>query len=184
MCEGLSKISSNFTLHLIKVGKLKRFKKVSSDLKTILKTHLRFLELWERRNMSINLNYAASENSLKLTWSKKEEVVCEALFYLTWLKFTCLEIFLSLFMLLCKDYQYGELDWIARACAILHKSWRHVRLKLPSPRKSLHHKFPSFLRSLLTPSSVRLPKKIPVWEGVIVFLFFFSVALLYEAYMT
>ena len=46
MCEGLSKISSNFTLHLIKVGKLKRFKKVSSDLKTILKTdlaNLRFL---------------------------------------------------------------------------------------------------------------------------------------------
>ena len=40
MCEGLSKISSNFTLHLIKVGKLKRFKKVSSDLKTILKTNL------------------------------------------------------------------------------------------------------------------------------------------------
>ena len=38
---GLSKISSNFTLHLIKVGKLKRFKKVSSDLKTILKTDLR-----------------------------------------------------------------------------------------------------------------------------------------------
>ena len=40
MCEGLSKISSNFTLHLIKVGKLKRFKKVSSDLKTILKNDL------------------------------------------------------------------------------------------------------------------------------------------------
>ena len=35
MCEGISKISSNVTLHLIKVGKLKRFKnKVSSDLKT------------------------------------------------------------------------------------------------------------------------------------------------------
>ena len=46
MCEGLSKISSNFTLHVIKVGKLKQFKKVSSDLKTILKTdlaNLRFL---------------------------------------------------------------------------------------------------------------------------------------------
>ena len=40
MCEGLSKISSNFTLHLIKAGKLKRFKKVSNDLKTILKTDL------------------------------------------------------------------------------------------------------------------------------------------------
>ena len=46
MCEGLSKISSNFTLHFIKVGKLKRFKKVSGDLKTSLKTdlaNLRFL---------------------------------------------------------------------------------------------------------------------------------------------
>ena len=46
MCEDLSKISSNFTLHLIKVGNLKPFKKVSSDVKTILKTdlaNLRFL---------------------------------------------------------------------------------------------------------------------------------------------
>ena len=34
-----SKISSNFTLHLSKVGKLKQlFKKVSSNLKTILMT--------------------------------------------------------------------------------------------------------------------------------------------------
>ena len=41
MCvEGLSKISSNFTLHLIKVGKLKQFKKVSSDLKTTRMTDL------------------------------------------------------------------------------------------------------------------------------------------------
>ena len=48
MCEGPSKISSNFTLHLIKVGKMKRFKKVSSDLKTILKTDLPTLvtDLW------------------------------------------------------------------------------------------------------------------------------------------
>ena len=38
VCEGLRKISRNFTLHLIKVGKLKRFKKVSSNLKTILMT--------------------------------------------------------------------------------------------------------------------------------------------------
>ena len=45
MCEGLSKISSNFTLHLIKVGKLKRFKKVSSDLKSILNTDLSDLRL-------------------------------------------------------------------------------------------------------------------------------------------
>ena len=44
----LSKISSYFTLHLIEFGKLKRFKKSSSDLKTILKTdlaNLRFLKL-------------------------------------------------------------------------------------------------------------------------------------------
>ena len=40
MDEGLSKISINFALHLIKVGKLKRFKKVSSDLKTIRITDL------------------------------------------------------------------------------------------------------------------------------------------------
>ena len=40
------------------------------------------LEVWERRNTSINRNYVAWENSLKLTWSKKESVVCEALFYL------------------------------------------------------------------------------------------------------
>ena len=36
MCELLSKISSTLTLHLIKVGKLKRFKTVSSDLKYFL----------------------------------------------------------------------------------------------------------------------------------------------------
>ena len=39
------KASRNFTLHLIKVGKLRRFKKVSSDLKTILKTDLADLRL-------------------------------------------------------------------------------------------------------------------------------------------
>ena len=38
-------MSRNFTLHLIKVGKLKRFKKVSSDLKTILMTDLADLRL-------------------------------------------------------------------------------------------------------------------------------------------
>ena len=32
--------------------------------------------------MSVNLNYVARQNSLKLTRSKKETVVCEALFYL------------------------------------------------------------------------------------------------------
>ena len=38
VCEGRSKISSYFTLHLMKVGKLKLFKarKVRKELKTIL----------------------------------------------------------------------------------------------------------------------------------------------------
>ena len=44
--------------------------------------YLRFLELLERKNMPVNLNYVAWENSLKLTWSKKESYVCEALFFL------------------------------------------------------------------------------------------------------
>ena len=58
---------------------MNRFKKVSSDLKTILKTDLPtlvadlwFHELRERRNTSINLSYVAWENSLKLTSSKKK----------------------------------------------------------------------------------------------------------------
>ena len=45
--------------------------------------------------MSINLNLLRG----KITQRKKESVVCEALFYLKQLKFTCLEIFLSLFRL-------------------------------------------------------------------------------------
>ena len=54
--------------------------------------------------MSVNLNYVAWEN-LKL----KRQVVCEASFYLKNLKFTSLEIFLTLFRLWCKDYQYFEM---------------------------------------------------------------------------
>ena len=82
MCKGLSKILSNFALHLMKVGKLKRFKKVSSDLKTILKNDLADLrfcgflsfEKGDRQtrrsktlclDMSINLNFVAWENNLK-----------------------------------------------------------------------------------------------------------------------
>ena len=67
MCEGLSKISGNFTLHLIKVGKLNQFKENSSDLKTILMTDLAdlwFLDHWEMQNMSINLNYVAGKIAL------------------------------------------------------------------------------------------------------------------------
>ena len=63
MCEDLSKISTNFTLHLIKVGKLKQVKKVSSDLKTILMTDLADLRFLEQ-NMSINVNYVAWGNGL------------------------------------------------------------------------------------------------------------------------
>ena len=40
MREGLSKVSSDFTLHLIKVGKLKLFKKVSKELRVTLKIDL------------------------------------------------------------------------------------------------------------------------------------------------
>ena len=87
VCEGPSKISSNFTLHPTKVGKMKRFKKVLSDLKIILNTDLPtlvadlwFLDFRERRNTSINLSYVAWENSLKLSSSKKESIVREALF--------------------------------------------------------------------------------------------------------
>ena len=89
-----AKISSNFNLHLIKVGKLKRFQKVSSVSKTN-KTdlaNLRFLSF--EKSMSINLNYVAWENRLN-----KKIVVCESFFFLKNLKFTCLEIFLSLFRL-------------------------------------------------------------------------------------
>ena len=57
--------------------------------------------LWKVKH--VNLNYVAWENGLKSTWSGKESVVCKALFYLKELKFTCLEIFLSLFRLYCKD---------------------------------------------------------------------------------
>ena len=61
-------------------------RKISRDLKTILiKTDfatLRFLELWEGQSMLINLNYVAWENSLKLTWSKKDRLCVKLLF--TW----------------------------------------------------------------------------------------------------
>ena len=69
--------------------------------------------------MSININYAAWENSLKLTWSKKETVVCEASFYFKNLKFTLLKYFsLSLFRLWCKDYRNN----FARASRFLYIS--------------------------------------------------------------
>ena len=45
--EGLSKISSHSTLHLIKVRKLEQLKKDASDLKTILTTDLANLQLLE-----------------------------------------------------------------------------------------------------------------------------------------
>ena len=36
--------------------------------------NLRFLELWERRSMSINPNCVSWENRLKETWSKKDKL--------------------------------------------------------------------------------------------------------------
>lgn len=66
-CEGLSKISHNFTLHPIKARKLKRFKKVSSDSKTILKSdlaNLQFLSFEEGKACHSNLIYVAWENRL------------------------------------------------------------------------------------------------------------------------
>ena len=84
MREGLGKISSNFALHLMKVGKLKRFKKVSSDLKTILMTDLADLRFCG----FLSFEKGGTCQSIlillrgKITWSKKESVVCEALFYL------------------------------------------------------------------------------------------------------
>ena len=88
-------------LHLIKVGKLKRFKKVSSDLKTILKTdlaNLRFLSFEKGEACQSILIILRG----KLGLSKpevKRKVVCEAFFYFKNLQFTCLEIFLSLLRL-------------------------------------------------------------------------------------
>ena len=80
--EGLSKISSNFALHLIKVGKLKRFKKVSSDLKTILMTDLADL---------LFCSFLSFE---------KGETCQSILIFVTW------EIFLGLSRLYWKDYQW------------------------------------------------------------------------------
>ena len=97
--EGLSKISSNLTLHLIKVGKLKRFKKVSSDLKTILKTdlaHLQFLSFEKGEVCQSNLIMLRGKIGLSKPEVKKIACVW-SFFYLKNLKFTCLEIFLSLF---------------------------------------------------------------------------------------
>ena len=67
MCEGLSKISGKYTLHLIEVGKLNWFKENLSDLKTILMADLAdlwFLDHWEMQHMSVNLNYVAGKIAL------------------------------------------------------------------------------------------------------------------------
>ena len=64
MFEGLSKISSNFTLRVIKVGKLKQFKKVSSDLETILMTDLADLSFEKDETCQSILNYVVWENSI------------------------------------------------------------------------------------------------------------------------
>ena len=86
MREGLGKISSNFALHLMKVGRLKRFKKVSSDLKTILMTDLADLRfcgfLTFEKGETCQSILILLRGRGKITWSKKESVMCEALFYL------------------------------------------------------------------------------------------------------
>ena len=84
MCEGLSKISRNFALHLIKVGKLIRFKKVSSDLKTILMADLADLRFYGFLSFEKGETCQSILILLrgKITCSKKESVVCEDLFYL------------------------------------------------------------------------------------------------------
>ena len=82
--EGLSKISSNLTLHLIKVGKLKRFKKVSSDLKAILKTdlaHLRFLSFEKGEVCQSNLIMLRGKIGLSKPEVKKDRL-CVKLFLL------------------------------------------------------------------------------------------------------
>ena len=83
----------NFTLHLIKVGKLKQFKKVSSDLKTILKTdlaNLRFLsfekgEACQSILIMLRGKIGLSKLSVKLsfTWRIKNLLVLK--YFLTYL---------------------------------------------------------------------------------------------------
>ena len=101
MCEGLSKISSTSTLHLIKVGKVKPFKKVSSDLKTILKTdlaNLRFLS-FEKGEACQSIFILSRRGKIGLLKVIKTGRVRSFFFYLKNLKFSCLELFLSVFML-------------------------------------------------------------------------------------
>ena len=83
-------------MHLIKVGKLKRLEKVSRDLKAILKTDLANLRLlrFEKGEACQSILIMLGG---KIGLSKPE--VSEAFFFLKNLKFTCLDIFLSLFRL-------------------------------------------------------------------------------------
>ena len=67
-------------MHLIKVRKLKEFKKVSSDLKTILKIDLANLQFLSfEKGEAINLNYVVREIGLSKPEVKKI-VVCEVFF--------------------------------------------------------------------------------------------------------
>ena len=92
MFEGLIKISSNFTLHLIKVGKLKLNSRKFKRLENHPYDRLSWLAVsWALRKAK-HVNQSL-KNSLKLTWSRKESVECQALFYLKLLKSTCFELF-------------------------------------------------------------------------------------------
>ena len=68
----VSKIASNFTCHLMKVGKVKQFKKVSSDFKTILMTDLDDLHFL---GLSVKLFAACSccvSECLNWVWQVKQ----------------------------------------------------------------------------------------------------------------
>ena len=82
MCESLNKTSSSFTLQLIKALK-NDSRKVTSDLKTIVKTdfpNLRFLELCLRQSMSINLNYIALERDSSYEFVKNRSATAPKLY--------------------------------------------------------------------------------------------------------
>ena len=122
----LSKTWESLSFNLCCIS-LKSESKVSSDLKTILKTNfanLQFLELWERWSMSINLNYVAWENSLKLAWSKKDRLCVKLPF--TWRNKNLLVLswgtWYWLFLELFEKAKYDIMLWHFKNKRCLH-SW-------------------------------------------------------------
>lgn len=95
-CEGPSKISSHSTLHSVK-SESKRFKEVSSDLKTILTIvdsgNFRFLQLWVVQSIQIKLYYWSNGKinlshlevtKRNLCMKLKKKIVEVFQIYLTW----------------------------------------------------------------------------------------------------